>query len=205
MLPASQVFAEEIQVIQQTAEILDTSQPEEENNHAICENVPQMVENDAEQITLAPSPELIFANDAEPSGELDATLKLTDLSLKLTAGFNESYAFNAGDSSVSGWNADSSAKGHEFTYSLALAFSSNQSNFSGTGKLEAKVGDIQIHIPLHIIQNQSGSWADELTIWYPEENDTDIADTVKYVYRLDSDNNDIILYNILRLLAHRRA
>ena len=35
MLPALQVFAEEIQAIQQTAEILDTSQPEEENNTPI--------------------------------------------------------------------------------------------------------------------------------------------------------------------------
>ena len=164
MMPSMQVFAEEMQSIQETPQILE----------AVQQNV----------------------DDEIPSVETSATLKLTNLSLKLTSGVNESHIFDNGD--ISGWKADKPNKGHEFTYHLAIAFSSNQSNFSEKGKVEAEAGDIQIHIPLHIIQDQSNTWADELSIWYPEENDPDIADSVKYVYRIDNDNNELILYNRVR-------
>lgn len=76
------------------------------------------------------------------------------------------------------WNAAESASGHEFVYRV---------DYTVSGVETIPAGKFVIQLPLHMLKDADGSWADTFDCPYLNEDDVAAGDTPDLVYRIEGD------------------
>lgn len=76
------------------------------------------------------------------------------------------------------WNAADPASGHEFVYRV---------DYTVSGVETIPAGEFVIRLPLHMLKNADGSWADTFDCPYLNETDVAAGDTPDLVYRIEGD------------------
>ena len=84
------------------------------------------------------------------------------------------------------WNPSDPAAGHSFIYRVSYTMS---------GTFSTDVGAFKIEVPLHILKDKDGNWADSLDCPYPLETELTDEDSPDFAYRIDEENNKAIIYN----------
>ncbi|MDO5811453.1 MAG: SpaA isopeptide-forming pilin-related protein [Bacillota bacterium] len=85
------------------------------------------------------------------------------------------------------WSPSSTNKGHLFTYQL---------DYSISGTYLDKPGALRIELPLHILKDRDGNWADSFECPYIAKSELSSGDEgVDFVYEIDEANNKIIITN----------
>lgn len=82
------------------------------------------------------------------------------------------------------WNAADSASGHEFVYRV---------DYTVSGVETIPAGKFVIQLPLHMLKDADGSWADTFDCPYLNEDDVAAGDTPDLVYRIEGDS--VYIYN----------
>ena len=99
------------------------------------------------------------------------------------------------------WTAKSSAKGHDFAYRV---------NYATSGEGELEVDEFHFTMPIHVIKDKNGSWADEYEMSLPTEDEFEEAyeedkDTFLAYREEDSDgdgvNDQLYVYNAVSVPA----
>ena len=108
-----------------------------------------------------------------------------------------SVEFVSGGSTNSGayiWNATRATSGHQFVYMISYST-------SGVGTSEP--GALEIRIPLHLIKNRLGQYADTIEMSVPHEDEIteeDVEDgSVEYAYRIEGD--EVVFFNVAEVSA----
>lgn len=84
------------------------------------------------------------------------------------------------------WNPTDSAANHMFVYQL---------DYTMSGVFSTDRGAFKIEVPLHILKDRDGNWADSLDCPYPLETELTDEDSPDFAYRIDEENNKAIIYN----------
>ena len=84
------------------------------------------------------------------------------------------------------WNPTDSAENHMFVYHL---------DYTMSGVFSTDRGAFKIEVPLHILKDRDGNWADTFDCPYPLETELTEEDTPDFAYRIDEENNKAIIYN----------
>lgn len=84
------------------------------------------------------------------------------------------------------WNPSDSAAGHSFIYRV---------NYTMSGTFSTDVGAFKIEVPLHILKDKDGNWADTFTCPYGLRSSIPENDNPDFVYEIDEENNKAIIYN----------
>lgn len=84
------------------------------------------------------------------------------------------------------WNPSDSAAGHSFIYRV---------NYTMSGTFSTDVGAFKIEVPLHILKDKDGNWADTFTCPYGLRSSITENDNPDFVYEIDEENNKAIIYN----------
>ena len=84
------------------------------------------------------------------------------------------------------WNPSDSAAGHSFIYRV---------NYTMSGTFSTDVGAFKIEVPLHILKDKDGNWADAFTCPYRLRSSITENDNPDFVYEIDEENNKAIIYN----------
>lgn len=101
--------------------------------------------------------------------------------------FNAS--FSSGATLTNGkyvWNPTDPVDDHMFIYRIDYTMSGVFSTDKGAFKLE---------VPLHILKDRDGNWADTFDCPYRMESELTSADSPDFVYTIDEENNKAIIYN----------
>ena len=84
------------------------------------------------------------------------------------------------------WTPSDTSSGHMFIYYL---------NYAIPGiNLEEK-DNLEFTIPLHVLKDRDGNWADSLECPYLEESEVQEGDEPDFVYKIDEEKNELIIYN----------
>lgn len=84
------------------------------------------------------------------------------------------------------WNPSDSAAGHSFIYRV---------NYTMSGTFSTDIGAFKIEVPLHILKDKDGNWADTFTCPYWLRSSITENDNPDFVYEIDEENNKAIIYN----------
>lgn len=84
------------------------------------------------------------------------------------------------------WKPTDTASGHLFIYDVMYSI-------SGTASSER--GALTFELPLHILKDRDGKWADTFECPYIQESEVQDGDTPDFVYKIDEENNKVIIYN----------
>ena len=84
------------------------------------------------------------------------------------------------------WKPTDTASGHMFIYDVMYSI-------SGTASSER--GALTFELPLHILKDRDGNWADTFECPYIQESEVQDGDTPDFVYKIDEENNKVIIYN----------
>ena len=84
------------------------------------------------------------------------------------------------------WNPTDSAANHMFVYQL---------DYTMSGVFSTDRGAFKIEVPLHILKDRAGNWADSFDCPYPLETELTEEDSPDFAYRIDEENNKAIIYN----------
>ncbi|MBO4218377.1 MAG: hypothetical protein J5887_02585, partial [Erysipelotrichaceae bacterium] len=84
------------------------------------------------------------------------------------------------------WTPGNESSGHKFVFRVA---------FSVSGAVSLPAGSISIKIPLHILKDKNGSFADAIKVSYPAREDA--LDTNVFAYDVDESSNTVIITNLL--------
>lgn len=85
------------------------------------------------------------------------------------------------------WTPTSSSKGHSFIYRV---------DYSMSGIFSTDIGAFRIELPLHILKDRDGNWADKFDCPYFEESSVpEDIETPDFVYSIDEENNKVVIYN----------
>lgn len=84
------------------------------------------------------------------------------------------------------WKPTDTASGHLFIYDVMYSI-------SGTASSER--GALTFELPLHILKDRDGNWADTFECPYIQESEVQDGDTPDFVYKIDEENNKVIIYN----------
>lgn len=101
--------------------------------------------------------------------------------------FNASFA--SGATLTDGkyvWNPTDPVSGHVFIYRVDYTMSGTFSTDKGAFKLE---------MPLHILKDRDGNWADKFDCPYQQESELTSDDNPDFVYKIDEENNKAVIYN----------
>ena len=80
-----------------------------------------------------------------------------------------------------------SSSGHSFIYRIEYAMS---------GQFSSEKGAFKIEVPLHILKDRDGNWADEFDCPYFMESEfTEEMGTPDFAYEVDEENNKVTIYN----------
>lgn len=133
----------------------------------------------------------------ENNGQTEKTEKTAKQAQDASQGSREVQSTILGDISVSFsdgatktdgkwvWNPSESTSGHLFVYDL---------NYSLSGT-ELEKGALQFTLPLHILKDRDGNWADTFECPYLAESELQEGDDPDFVYKVDEENNQVIIYN----------
>lgn len=84
------------------------------------------------------------------------------------------------------WKPTDTASGHLFIYDVMYSI-------SGTASSER--GALTFELPLHILKDRDEKWADTFECPYIQESEVQDGDTPDFVYKIDEENNKVIIYN----------
>lgn len=84
------------------------------------------------------------------------------------------------------WNPSDSASGHAFIYRV---------NYTMSGVFSTDVGAFKIELPLHILKDKDGNWADTFNCPYWMKSEVTENDNPDFVYEIDEENNKVTIYN----------
>lgn len=84
------------------------------------------------------------------------------------------------------WNPSDSASGHMFVYRI---------DYTMSGTFSTDKGAFKIEVPLHILKDRDGNWADTFDCPYSLESELSSDDNPDFVYSVDEENNKAIIYN----------
>lgn len=110
---------------------------------------------------------------------------------QLNVVFSDGATKNSSDQWV--WNPTESASGHLFVYELSYAVS---------GAVSEEPGALRFELPLHILKDRNGSWADTFECPYILKSEVQEGDDVDFVYEIDEANNRIIISNYKKITTN---
>lgn len=88
------------------------------------------------------------------------------------------------------WNPTESASGHLFVYELS---------YSVSGIVSDEPGALRFELPLHILKDRDGNWADTFECPYILKSEVQEGDDIDFVYEIDEANNKIIISNYKKI------
>ena len=88
------------------------------------------------------------------------------------------------------WNPTESASGHLFVYELS---------YSVSGVVSDEPGALRFELPLHILKDRGGNWADTFECPYILKSEVQEGDDVDFVYEIDEENNKVIISNCKKI------
>lgn len=88
------------------------------------------------------------------------------------------------------WNPTESASGHLFVYELS---------YSVSGTVSDEPESLRFALPLHILKDRNGNWADTFECPYISKSEVQKGDDVDFVYEIDEKNNKIIISNYKKI------
>ena len=102
---------------------------------------------------------------------------------------NFKVLFVSGADNVDGqtvWNPSDPAAGHSFIY---------RAEYTMSGKFSTDIGAFKIEVPLHILKDKDGNWADTFHCPYRMSSELSENDVPDFVYDIDEENNKVTIYN----------
>ncbi len=91
------------------------------------------------------------------------------------------------------WNPTESASGHLFVYELS---------YSVSGTVSDEPESLRFALPLHILKDRNGNWADTFECPYISKSEVQKGDDVDFVYEIDEKNNKIIISNYKKITTN---
>lgn len=91
------------------------------------------------------------------------------------------------------WNPTESASGHLFVYNLS---------YSVSGIVSDEPGALRFELPLHILKDRDGNWADTFECPYILKSEVQEGDDIDFVYEIDEANNKIIISNYKKITTN---
>lgn len=133
---------------------------------------PQVTEEDAAADNTQENP------DADPTGSV-IPVDISEFQVSFVSG-----AENADGKNV--WNPSDPTKGHSFIYRV---------NYTMSGTFSTDIGAFKIELPLHILKDKDGNWADTFNCPYWLRSEVTEEDNPDFVYEIDEENNKVTIYN----------
>lgn len=133
---------------------------------------PQVAEEDAAAGNTQENP------DADPTGSV-IPVDISEFQVSFVSG-----AENADGKNV--WNPSDPTKGHSFIYRV---------NYTMSGTFSTDIGAFKIELPLHILKDKDGNWADTFNCPYWLRSEVTEEDNPDFVYEIDEENNKVTIYN----------
>ena len=102
---------------------------------------------------------------------------------------NFKVLFVSGADNIDGqtvWNPSDPAAGHSFIY---------RAEYTMSGKFSTDIGAFKIEVPLHILKDKDGNWADTFHCPYRLSSELSENDVPDFVYDIDEENNKVTIYN----------
>lgn len=102
---------------------------------------------------------------------------------------NFKVLFVSGADNIDGqnvWNPSDPAAGHSFIY---------RTEYTMSGKFSTDIGAFKIEVPLHILKDKDGNWADTFHCPYRLSSELSENDVPDFVYDIDEENNKVTIYN----------
>ena len=102
---------------------------------------------------------------------------------------NFKVLFVSGADNIDGqtvWNPSDPAAGHSFIY---------RAEYTMSGKFSTDIGAFKIEVPLHILKDKDGNWADTFRCPYRLSSELSENDVPDFVYDIDEENNKVTIYN----------
>lgn len=90
------------------------------------------------------------------------------------------------------WNPTDPASGHDFVYRLDYTVSGTYANGQRA---------LQITLPLHILKDRDGNWADKFDCPYLAASEVPEGEQPDFVYEIDEEHNTVTIYNYKDLPA----
>lgn len=84
------------------------------------------------------------------------------------------------------WSPSDPMLGHAFIYRV---------DYTMSGLFSTDIGAFRIEVPLHILKDKDGNWADEFNCPYSIRSAIADGDNLDFVYEVDEENNKVIIYN----------
>ena len=84
------------------------------------------------------------------------------------------------------WNPSDSIAGHSFIYRV---------DYTMSGKFSTDIGAFKIEVPLHILKDKDGNWADTFSCPYWMRSEVSDGENPDFVYEIDEENNKAYIYN----------
>ena len=94
------------------------------------------------------------------------------------------------------WNPTESASGHLFVYNLS---------YSVSGIVSDEPGALRFELPLHILKDRDGNWADTFECPYILKSEVQEGDDIDFVYEIDEENNKVIISNYKKITTNAGA
>lgn len=91
------------------------------------------------------------------------------------------------------WNPTESASGHLFVYNLS---------YSVSGIVSDEPGALRFELPLHILKDRDGNWADTFECPYILESKVQEGDDIDFVYEIDEASNKVIISNYKKITTN---
>lgn len=133
---------------------------------------PQVTEEDTAAGSTQENP------DADPTGSV-VPVDISEFQVSFVSG-----AENADGKNV--WNPSDPTKGHSFIYRV---------NYTMSGTFSTDIGAFKIELPLHILKDKDGNWADTFNCPYWLRSEVTEEDNPDFVYEIDEENNKVTIYN----------
>lgn len=133
---------------------------------------PQVTEEDTAAGSTQENP------DADPTGSV-VPVDISEFQVSFVSG-----AENADGKNV--WNPSDPTKGHSFIYRV---------NYTMSGTFSTDIGAFKIELPLHILKDKDGNWADAFNCPYWLRSEVTEEDNPDFVYEIDEENNKVTIYN----------
>ena len=133
---------------------------------------PQVTEEDTTAGSTQENP------DADPTGSV-VPVDISEFQVSFVSG-----AENADGKNV--WNPSDPTKGHSFIYRV---------NYTMSGTFSTDIGAFKIELPLHILKDKDGNWADTFNCPYWLRSEVTEEDNPDFVYEIDEENNKVTIYN----------
>lgn len=91
------------------------------------------------------------------------------------------------------WNPTESASGHLFVYNLS---------YSVSGIVSDEPGALRFELPLHILKDRDGNWADTFECPYILKSEVQEGDDIDFVYEIDEASNKVIISNYKKITTN---